>query len=200
MLPTLAASLLNLFLMRRIYAFLLLLVSCSNEFSKKPQPSVGSESPDLVARTQLSFPEASYDQVILFRIKADKYKSFDLIMVEKEEGSATSPYTDGLTFIDSSGKPTRSYYDKYILSRQEASELVSILQSPLENIATMCIPIYRDVFVFYDNKKQQVAQAQICLSCGHLFLTTRKGVQSFQMNRGKEYGRLNKLIDKLKAL
>jgi hypothetical protein len=185
--------------MRRIYALLLLLFSCSNESSKKPEPSAVSETADLEARTQLSFPESSYDQVVLFRIKADKYKSFDHIMVEKEEGSATSPYTDGLAFIDSFGKPTRPYFDKYTLSKQQASELVSILQSPLEEITTTCIPIYRDVFVFYDNKKHQVAQAQICLGCGHLFLTTRKGVQSFQMNRSKEYERLSETIDKIRA-
>ena len=185
--------------MRRIYTFLLVLVSCSDGSSEKPEPTIKSEPSGLEVRTNLSFPDSPYEQAILFRIKADKYKSFDHVMVEKDEGSATSPYTDGLTFVDSSGKPTRPYYDNYTLSKQEASELVSILQSPLEGIATTCVPIYRDVFVFYDNKKQQVAQAQICLGCGHLFLTTRKKTQSFQMNRGKEYERLYKLIDKLKT-
>ena len=180
--------------MRIIYVLLLVLVACNNEPRKKPEASVDSEPLGLEEKHQLSFPESSYDKVILFRIKKDKYKSFDPITVDEEEASF---YTDGLTFIDSSGKQTRPYFEKYSLSKQEASELVSILQSPLESIATMCFPVYRDVFVFYENKNHQVAQAQVCLSCGHLFLTTKKGTRRFQMNRGKEYEKLNILIEKL---
>lgn len=177
--------------MRSIYALLLLVGSCNSG------PTKHTVSEAFEERTQLSFPESSYDQVILFRIKATKYNSFDHIMVETEQGSATSPYTNGLTFIDSLGKPTKQYYDQHSLSTDEALELVSIIQSPLEVLVTSCVPIYRDVFVFYDTKKQQVAQVQICLDCGHLFLTTKKGIQSFQMNQGKEYDRLYKLINRL---
>ena len=187
--------------MRLVLFLVLIFCSCNNGTVHRNAPVdtvITDVSENLLfQKTKLSFPGTKFSHVELFRINDENYERYNFPAIEKEEGSV-SPYTNGLTFVDSLGKPVKPYYNKYGLSQADADDLVRIFQDSLEQKATTCIPVYRDVFVFYNAKLKQVAQLQVCLSCGHLYLTNKKGSQRFQTSGRKGLEQLKKLINRVR--
>jgi hypothetical protein len=184
--------------MRLFIVLICLICSCKNERSKTEVKIVPSEV-QLVRSPSTQFPTISYDSVTLFSVNPKYYKSQDIAMLEQQV--MTAPYTDGLAIIDSTGKPSSRYYSNYNLSDQEQTELREVFHLPPNNgeiEKMMCIPFYRDVFVFYRSEKQ-IAQAQICLQCRQVYLTPDTSYLAERFTTDADWNKIQNLIKRVKA-
>jgi hypothetical protein len=161
--------------MRKFWWIFLLLASCAEkpESANKLKGPTGQNGENTGTPWPPSkpFPSKMFAKVVLFRLDSAHYKLDDISM---EDSVLNAHYANGLSFIDSLGKPKSPFYTKHDLTPYEQRELESILVvNDSSTKSTTCIPFYRDVFVFYDGHRRQIAQAQICFHCGQTFLTPK---------------------------
>ena len=159
--------------MRRVFWIIPILVSCVGKpgdrtpiLDKDKEQNIGANWPP-----SKSFPSLPFSKAKLFRLDSAHYQKTDISM---EHNILNAGYTNGLSFIYSSGKPSSKFYTEHRLTSVEQNELKSVLQTnDSSNISTNCIPFYRDVLVFYDAENRQTAQAQICFQCHQVYFTPR---------------------------
>ena len=183
------------FQMRLFLAFCFLITSCTNENEEK----ISAPEEQLVHSPATYFPAVAYDSAALFSVDQKYYRSEDIEMLQQK--IMTARYTDGLSIIDSIGKPSSKYHIRYSVSKKEETELREALHLPANNgeiEKMMCIPFYRDVFVFY-RKQQQIAQAQICLQCKQVFLTPDTRYLAERFTADANWSKIEAVIKKIKA-
>ncbi len=75
----------------------------------------------------------------------------------------------GYSFIDTLGVPKTKNYKSYELDSAQIAKLEHLLaKQPCTDsviVDKACAPIFRNVFVFYDDMKKPIAQAHICFQC-----------------------------------
>jgi hypothetical protein len=185
------------FTMHRVMLIGLLLSSCGGG---QGSPSVNEVDSHLRQGPYDRFPSDDYSEVSLYYLDSALYHMNELVVMEERYMNA--PYTNGLAFVDSSGNPTISKYERLRLSGEEQKELSHIFMFSKPDsvlVMTNCVPYYRDVFVFLDKKKRQVAQAQICLQCGQGYFTPDTQRLQSRFHSGIDLDELKAFISKVKA-
>jgi hypothetical protein len=182
--------------MRRIVLISLLFASCvSSDDSAK---DVHEHTASVRKGPFFQFPPVSYETVSLFYLDSTLYGMNPLKVME--ERIMNAPYTDGLAFVDSSGKPNLKYVERQ-LTTDEKQELTNLFLFPPPDsvlVTTSCVPYYRDVFVFRDKNRRQVAQAQICLECGQGYFTPDSQNLRARFMSGVDQEKLKSFISKVK--
>lgn len=183
--------------MRLLFALMIFVSSCTND--TKMEVTISATEEQLVHSPSTYFPAVPYDSVALFSVNKEYYRSDDIEMLQQKV--MTAHYTDGLSIIDSIGKPTSKYHIRYDLSNREKNNLREALYLPANNgeiEKMMCIPFYRDVFVFY-RKQEQIAQAQICLQCKQVYLTPDTSFLAERFTTDANWNKIQTLIEDIKA-
>ena len=181
------------FQMRLFIALFFLISSCNNG------EKISAPEEQLVHSPAAYFPTGTYDSVALFSVNQNYYESEDIEMLQQKV--MTARYTDGLSIIDSIGKPSSKYHIRYNLSNNEQTELREALHLQANNgeiEKMMCIPFYRDVFVFY-RSGEQIAQAQICLQCKQAYLTPDTSYLAERFTTDANWNKIQTLIGEIKA-
>jgi hypothetical protein len=184
--------------MRLFFAFCILMSSCKNE-PKAVQVKETTSELVLVHSPSIQFPTVPYDSVALYSVDETYYNSDDLEKLETKVMNAA--YTNGLAIIDSLGRPSSKYYIRHRLSEKELIELQAIFHLPPnkgELSEPMCIPYYRDAFVFYQ-KQRQVAQAQICLHCRQAYFTPDTSSLAERFTSDGDWGKMQTFTKTVKA-
>jgi hypothetical protein len=146
-----------------------------------------------------SFPFVEYDAVAMYTVNAKHYKDSKLPPIKN--GALEDPQSVGFAILDSIGNPAYQYIDRIELSAVEKKELQSIFQLP-ENKGEiekmMCVPYYRDAFVFYRDKKQ-VAQVQICFQCRQMYVSTDTSDLANRFTTDGDWDKLMAMVTKVKT-
>ena len=81
--------------------------------------------------------------------------------------------SDGIGFVDSSGRILQKPLQEITLNKKQQQDLSAIFRpvGPDEfSDLNACMPVYRHVLLFYDEKNKLIGQANICLECDNLSL------------------------------
>lgn len=144
-----------------IFLFISVAFSCSN--AKHPKLSKADDW-----NWSRSFPENKFSRVILYVLDSSVKES-----ISTDEGSrldtATFLGTGSFRFINENGIPRTNRYRSYQLDSSQIRRLQGILtESPCSDsirVDKACTPVFRNVFIFYDENKKQVAQFHVCFTC-----------------------------------
>lgn len=183
--------------MRCLFGIVLFVSSCGSNPTVVPN-SNDEPTEKLLHSPAVVYPSVDYDEVALFSVGAAHYKDEDL---EPLGGKQKKEETVGFAILDSLGNPSFKNINKTILSAVEMKELQSIFHIP-ENKGEiermMCIPSFRDAFVFYKNKKQ-VAQAQICFDCKQAYFSLDTTNLADRFTTDGDWDRLQRFIANVKV-
>ena len=169
---------------------LCLLVTC-HSFKN---PSSGLDHVGRARTDTVAFPFAKFSSVTL--LSADSlcrntphcYDSFAV------EGG-------GISFVNDSGKPRIKAYKSFGLNDSEMNQLETFLvKKPCldsVHLDKACAPIYRDVFLFKDEKGNLIGQVQICFDC-ELSLFSPYDESMCDFDNKVNYGQLRLFVDSIK--
>ena len=115
--------------MRLLFALVFLISSCKG--GTKTKDKINTTELDLSHSPATYFPAVAYDSVALFSVNKEYYRSDDIEMLQQKV--MTAHYTDGLSIIDSIGKPSSIYHIRYNLSNTDRNELRDALYLPDNN-------------------------------------------------------------------
>jgi hypothetical protein len=183
--------------MRYVLGIIILVSSCQSRQAIIPTSKI-QPTEELLYSPAVKYPSVDYEEVALYNVDAVHYKDESLVPLD---GNQNTKETAGFAILDSLGNPAYKNIDRTMLLPGEMKELQSILHIP-ENKGEvekmMCIPSFRDAFVFYKNKKQ-VAQAQICFECYQVYFSLDTTNLADRFTTDGDWDRLQNFISKVKG-
>lgn len=184
--------------MRFLLALIILLYSCGNN-QPIARDMTNEPALKLLHSPAVDYPSVRYDEVALYTVDARHYRDEHLVPARKMKQS--DDIGVGFAILDSLGNPAFQNIDRTLLAPAEMIQLRSIFHIP-ENLGQtqkiMCIPSFRDAFVFYRNKKQ-VAQTQICFECRQVYFPKDTSNLEERFTTDGNWDELQILITKIKG-
>lgn len=183
-----------------ILTFLFLtFLSCNTSTEKKNVPIDKSKPTKQIVGKKffeydaIDYYRTEFDELKIKELDDNKSKSeIDSLKMEIILGDIPNNISD-LSFIKKLEKVgyTKKIIDK---SKFESIDKIFIEKTTLENIATACIYVYRDILIFKKEGKV-VGTAKICFEC---FAKQIKGTNANTENFGQDgdYGNLEKILRK----
>ena len=142
------------------------IIICFSCFSEPKTKSISEKS----LFDTLTFPKTPFSTVTLFCLDSSQGTTIDTDS-GRYINKAVFEYAGnaGYSFINKQGEPKTKNYKSYKLDSFQIIQLEKFLiQQPCtdsEHLEKECAPVFRNVFIFYDENKKPVAQTRICLQC-----------------------------------
>lgn len=116
--------------------------------------------------TLQSFPQVPYSYIKVLSLDTAYLYTSDLPLIDK---GILKDFKWGPAFVDSMGLPIHQKFQEVRLNTQQQAKLDSILRpTPIAHdffLNKVCMPIFRDVIIFYNQEDQPLAQVQVCSGC-----------------------------------
>ncbi len=122
---------------------------------------------------RIDFPNFDYDHAALLSI--DK-KILDTTSNESKYSvmlPTNGNGTNGASFLNDKGIPYHNYYSKKNITTEQEVMIHNCL-SPMSIFGEKrndCLPIYRDIVVYYDKNDKPVGWMSVCFECGELYFS-----------------------------
>jgi hypothetical protein len=121
-----------------------------------------------------AYPKTNFTSVTLFSLDSSQKLKITTNSGSTMDTNALEYVSrPGFTFIDSNGLPKTKNIHAYKLDSSQIIRLENLLaQQPCGESKTMdksCEPVFKNVYVFYDDNKKAIAQVHICFQCEMTF-------------------------------
>jgi hypothetical protein len=124
---------------------------------------------DKVWTDTTTYPKQPFYSVTFFKLDSGvKTKTF-YDGYTHEDSNVVTRVSHGYSFVGENGVPKTKQYKSYDLDSIQIKRLESFLvQQPCGeglHADKACVPTYKNVFVFYNQQKQPIAQMHVCFTC-----------------------------------
>ena len=129
----------------------------------------------------LSYPNFKINHAILYTLDGSLNRS-NIANDSSELLLRTDNGTDGASFINNKGVPIHTHYRTRELSDKNLEDVNSCINqiNLSEVMTTECIPVYRDVIVYYSQSNEPIAWLSLCFECRKMYLKTHRTNSNFR--------------------